>query len=402
MRKSIRNCHRKRIKPGKMHGGGDERPAQRTETVPHTLPFISATRNTIMTPAVESFLAGTPVVPSMDVMSPDFSPETFARAYDTFRVVHLRNVRPHKAGDTITWQSLSSIFQKLHADDQKTWCVETKEDADERILPRSFLDSQGDALRAYCSFLIQNDKVALADTLPKLPLAELDLVKGCAYESAIWVFFGRNPLSSSASDLDGRPEHTDSVSHDGTWHYQLSGRKVWTIRASPSMKRNLDQRFAGDWDETQRLTVSVEQGDVLVINTRLWFHQTTIPPQQPPSVSYARDFCFTADDAPVVQDAHMTNVDGLYATEDIEEGTILFREDDMPSCELHRATLQVSNCEVVELDDGTSAVVSTRNIAAGEFFTVPDSDDDDEEDDHDHDDAGSNDGSDQADDSSSQ
>jgi hypothetical protein len=80
----------------------------------------------------------------------------------------------------------------------------------------------------------------------------------------------------------------------------------------------------------------------------------------------------------------MTNVDGLYATNDIEEGTIVFKEADMPDCELHRSK-DNPNCQVVELNDGSGvcAVVSLRPIAAGEFFCVPESSDEYEEGDYD-------------------
>jgi U3 small nucleolar RNA-associated protein 6 len=44
----------------------------------------------------------------------------------------------------------------------------------------------------------------------------------------------------------------------------------------------------------------------------------------------------------------MTNVDGLYATEDIAAGTILFREKEMPDCQLHRSK-ENPNCEVIEM-----------------------------------------------------
>lgn len=50
----------------------------------------------------------------------------------------------------------------------------------------------------------------------------------------------------------------------------------------------------------------------------------------------------------------------------------------MPDCELHRSATG-ANCEVVELEDGTGAVVSTRDITSGEFFCVPESDSETEE-----------------------
>jgi hypothetical protein len=64
----------------------------------------------------------------------------------------------------------------------------------------------------------------------------------------------------------------------------------------------------------------------------------------------------------------MTNLDGLHATNAIEADTIIFTEADLPDCELYIS--KAPNCEVVELEDGKSAVVSIRNIAIGEFFCV--------------------------------
>ena len=86
----------------------------------------------------------------------------------------------------------------------------------------------------------------------------------------------------------------------------------------------------------------------------------------------------------------MTNLDGLYANCDIEEATVIFRESEMPDCELHRSSIS-PNCEVVELEDGTSAVVSTRPIAAGEFFSVAESSSSSEDDEEEGDDDEQND-----------
>lgn len=118
-------------------------------------------------------------------------------------------------------------------------------------------------------------------------------------------------------------------------------------------------------------------------------------------MSYARDFFLrrpSGGGAVTSQKADssslgmtMTNLDGLYANCDIEEATIIFRESEMPDCELHRSSIN-PNCEVVELEDGTSAVVSTRPIMAGEFFSTAESssseDEEEEEEDDDDDDHG--------------
>ncbi len=105
-------------------------------------------------------------------------------------------------------------------------------------------------------------------------------------------------------------------------------------------------------------------------------------------MSRRRDSQQTTEDDPVlgkqsveinVDDGrNMKNVDGVYAIDDIDEGTILFKESDMPDCELHRSATN-PNCQVVDLDDGTQAVVSTRKIIAGEFFCTPESSDEEEE-----------------------
>ena len=68
----------------------------------------------------------------------------------------------------------------------------------------------------------------------------------------------------------------------------------------------------------------------------------------------------------------MSNVDATYATNDIEEGDIIFTEDTLPDGELGRS--ENPNCQVVELEDGTQAVVAVREIKSGEFLCVADSD----------------------------
>ena len=196
----------------------------------------------------------------------------------------------------------------------------------------------------------------------------------------MWFFFGRNPIGNV--NMDGRPEHTDAISHSGTWHYQLSGCKRWLVRPTTDL---IKQHTYLDESSARTFCADCKEGDVLMINTRLWFHQTVIPPQRTPSVSYARDFrlinigkkqstSMPAND----ESCTMTNVDGIYATADISLGTIIFTEGDMPDCELHRSSTD-PNCEVVELEDGTKALIASRPISSGEFFCVPESSDDEED-----------------------
>jgi U3 small nucleolar RNA-associated protein 6 len=232
--------------------------------------------------------------------------------------------------------------------------------------------------------LIQKDTQVLQETLKRLPFCEFHN-KDWSYAPCLWFFVGRSSNVEGHDDLQGRPEHTDSVSHDGTWHYQLSGTKRWYLRPTEELLQT------GVLPDSTSVCIDCEEGDVLVVNTRLWWHRTVIPRQPNPSISYARDFYMTPttratttldgdDDDPPTS---MSNVDGLYAANDVEEGTIIFTEDDMPDCELPHSTIN-PNCEVVELEDGTHALVSCRKICAGEFFCVAENDatsDNDQEDD---------------------
>jgi len=190
--------------------------------------------------------------------------------------------------------------------------------------------------RGYCSFLLRDDSdsavtrfsetveslmmrresgnVTAADDDPSkvigLPRSLLSPAKKAPEEAATaetrggdgvrlaphyWIFAGYNPLISCGNDdddcndgwLSGRPEHTDSIEGiDGTFHHQLLGGKTWRLRPT----RELRDRCDGVFDRAllDRYEIHVEEGDVLVVNTRLWWHSTAIPPSGW-SVSYARD-----------------------------------------------------------------------------------------------------------------
>mmetsp|Transcript_22835 Transcript_22835/g.35227 ORF Transcript_22835/g.35227 Transcript_22835/m.35227 type:complete len:435 (+) Transcript_22835:50-1354(+) len=371
---------------------------------------------------------------------------SFLDTFHTYKAVFLPQILKNgvsstctqNEGQRISWDKLMNLFGELNEDDKASWCIENsggKNKTEENTSPNEFLNphekpvnrnqnqeknaAQNDNhARGYCSFLVQHDAEVKKNTIERLPLSELpfsgDKEKFVwKYGPSIWFFFGRNPKRSADNtankDLQGRPEHTDSVSHDGTWHYQLSGRKIWYLRPTAQLLKHFEEvggkQMAGEWSKasssSNSIKIECKEGDVLVVNTRLWWHRTVIPTQNEPSVSYARDFFLN-----MIKDGNhqvipasnnidnrssekssdnnddacggMTNVDGLYASDDIEVGTVIFTEHDMPDCELHRSSNN-PNCDVVELEDGTSAVVSTRDIATGEFFCVPESDDEEEE-----------------------
>ena len=312
-----------------------------------------------------------------------------------------------------TWKNVDGLFRSLQQD-RESWCVENSaaNKDDNRSKPGSFLvtdqndndnDNDNDTTKGtqagYCSFLLQRDKTILDETLERLPVSEIPgNDKQWHHGPCVWFFFGRNPAGDTI--LQGRPEHTDSVSHDGTWHYQLSGTKRWHLRPTDELQRLVEREHGIRLDTARAFVVDCHQGDVLIVNTRLWWHRTQIPVQPHPSVSYARDFYFRKDQElservgvdpesqstePVAGSttdkatgaSHMTNVDGVYASKDIPEGEIIFTEKEMPDGEMHRS--KQPNCVVAELEDGTNAVMARRPIASGEFLSVADSSDEESE-----------------------
>lgn len=346
-------------------------------------------------------------VPQINVLPTDSN--LLQAVYSTFHVLYIKAPEVVTVGGTnttMTWKNLQSVFDSLGPKDQETWCIETK-GSDKTYTPHEFLQPKVTQDRGYCSFLVQKKPTVVEGSPSQLSLPLEQLTEDWSQGDCTWIFFGRNVLvggggSAAADDdnndrgvVEGRPEHTDAVSHDGTWHYQLSGRKTWFLRPTLELIHSSEAVGVGI-DPTLILEVSCQEGDILVVNTRLWWHRTEIPPQHVPSVSYARDFFFTQDKR---EQTLMSNVDGMYAVTDIEEGTIVLREEDVPDCELHRSK-DNPNCQVVMLEDeDVYAVVSIRPIKAGEFFCIAESEDDDEEeeDDDDDDDGSDLDGGDESD-----
>jgi hypothetical protein len=252
----------------------------------------------------------------------------------------------------VSLEWLHSLYGKLTRD-VESFTVENK--AADNVGAAQFLSSAHPA-RGYCSFIVQKDRDALAELLEHHPYPQLP-VEGLQYVDAVWVFVARN--GSADETLAGRPPHTDSLQEDGTFHYQALGSKLWTLSSQHGSH-----------------VVTVQRGDLFVIDTKTWLHSTQIAPQAGEfSVSLARDFCLPGRRKPE-EGADLTNVDGPYAVEPIEAGTILFRADECPDIELGRST--DPNCELVEIDDDL-AIVSLRDIAPGEFFCIAPSSDEEGE-----------------------
>ena len=383
----------------------------------------------------------------------------FEELYGPYQALHIRGYVPDSActSDKFHASDIQSLFETLNSQDKESWCIEnelsnnsnnsqTADGAkDTQLSPVEFLSVSNTRQRGYCSFLVQHSKKEMNKLfLNRLPMVHLPVIESTAdgstntmkvnYGPCLWFFFGKNynDCASSPTTLKGRVEHTDSVTHDGTWHYQLSGTKIWRLRPTVELVQRIDmhtkqqqkkkctagikRKMDDDTDsevllhnnneeatnsDKKYIEVECKEGDIIFLNTRLWWHSTLIPPQDTPCISYARDIYFQSsdtsdscdldkksdyidvqEDTNSKQQSSMANVDGTYAAEDIEADTILFTEQTMPDCELHRSKTN-PNCRVVELDDDKTgesymAVVSLRNITAGEFFSLLESDDEDD------------------------
>lgn len=382
--------------------------------------------------------------------------EHFQTIYSKFQIAYIPSVDKKlcslNGNSNFKLQDFLDVFNKLIPEDKDTWTEETwdvprkETNGLECRNPGAFLDTKAiissvncHPRRGYCSFIVQNDKEQLERLLGELPIVHLPVLLDpeeasvgkenigmtmkqqlvpMNYGPGLWIFFGWN-IGENESDLQGRKEHTDAIHHDGTFHYQMSGVKDWHVRPTNellfkridvAMEEEEEDELLHAWRREEReqeddkiqqtrtkLDIRCSKGDMIIINTRLWWHSTTLPSMSGkafcssktsddnnsiieacvPSVSYARDI-YTGENYDKVDNlekqTHLTNVDGLYAANDIEAGTILFRESEMPDCELHR-TRSNPNCELVQLEDGEGAVISCRDIKAGEFFCILESDD---------------------------
>lgn len=98
-------------------------------------------------------------------------------------------------------------------------------------------------------------------------------------------------------------------------------------------------------DNRVRCRIECQQGDLLFVNTRLWWHATQLPETltfpDGLSISYARDFVCPSLELPGnnrnnadIEETRMTNVDGVYASRNVRRGDIVLTEDELPNCAL--------------------------------------------------------------------
>lgn len=336
--------------------------------------------------------------------------------YREHQVVHIRGCKPfcHSVrADTFGMSSIRRLFAAAPAMVNQTFSGEAESPTDHGHCSLSAAAVLGAEICPdgcwYVSFIAQGGaegrgrEKAAEELRQSLPFHEPPLQPvGTEMDQTdpVWIFIGRN--TSRDEKLVGRPEHTDDVSHDGTWHYQCEGSKTWYLRPANTAEwgntaihiepgNEAADKSAQFGDGINRLKVVVEEGDIIMLNTRVWWHQTRIPftSKRRLSLSYARDFYCdsmkhvqpdTTSSARVSKakqksDEQYSNVVGLYATRELAAGEVVLTENELPDCSLPRS--DEPNCEVTELEDGTGALVALEDIHYGEYFTIAPSDSED-------------------------
>lgn len=269
-----------------------------------------------------------------------------------------------------TIELIRETYESCSPKDKESWNVENKGKGHDISSPSNFLSCMTDPESGgnndgYCSFVLQDNsnhsvsnftermegllgKIygettngSKENTLPHSLLltttknstkTSSDLVPTIAPH--YWVFLGRN--NDHNEWLPGRREHTDLIQHDGTFHHQLVGGKLWKLRPTLELRQLCDEQH--DTALLDSYEILVQEGDVFVINTRLWWHQTELPPGW--SVSYARDLYLdpkgcakTNQDETIDRDESapesVSNREVSWASGFIEKGTTLVVADEI-------------------------------------------------------------------------
>jgi hypothetical protein len=210
-------------------------------------------------------------VPIFDVQS--ISSEAALLFYWKNQILH---VRTGQGESHAPLQGLLAAFQKYPEAIQRHWTIENAGRGGGRPLTAdSFLNGKARFCgQFYISTILQGADDIAGDFLQSCPTQELPFVQSWGtfeHSLPVWVFVGCNTFNE---DMQGRPEHTDDVQHSGTWHYQMAGSKTWFIRPFSEHR---------DWvgkapllRSCRSLKVTCQAGDIFLINTRLWWHRTSI------------------------------------------------------------------------------------------------------------------------------
>jgi hypothetical protein len=365
------------------------------------------------------------IFPGLKEFSGDSDSMSFKDLSDYYRnnqICLVRNARGKDWKRTFGVDDLRKLYESEPSIVEKSFCVENSSGEISHLNAKTCFGSVTEQVEMsnamiktkdveanwYCSFIAQKvdgkGSKAMLELESKLPLRSFGEIKGISELSLslrsthkttapIWIFVG---VPDPSRAMPGRKEHIDSIQHDGTWHLQVSGAKTWKLRPAESQEWNgVDSGCAPQLAPGCRhLEVTLREGDFLAVNTRLWWHSTIVEPGEV-CFSYARDFydstlspsssrCSSAQNKEILEDREFTNVEGVYATRDLNEGDVVLSEHELPDCSLGRSN--EPNCEVGESEDGILVLVAIKNIHTGDWLTVAESSDEESEEEGDDDD----------------
>ena len=92
--------------------------------------------------------------------------------------------------NNLDWRDLSDLFSTLNEKDKSSWCIENEDDTcpdanhpgvflqqhDTNTNANANTNANTDQKRGYCSFILQNDKPILKQTLSRLPHTHLPIL----------------------------------------------------------------------------------------------------------------------------------------------------------------------------------------------------------------------------------
>jgi hypothetical protein len=210
-------------------------------------------------------------VPIFDAQS--MSSEAALKYYWKHQFLHIRTGH---AESLAPLQGLFMAFEKNPEAIERHWTIENAGRGGRRLLtaPAFFNCKVRFGGQFYVSTILQGTDGIAEDFLRLCPTQELPFVQDWGtfeHSLPVWVFVGCNTMKEA---MQGRPEHTDDVQHSGTWHYQMAGTKTWFIRPLSEHRDWLGK--APVLRGCTSLEVTCQAGDIFIINTRLWWHRTSI------------------------------------------------------------------------------------------------------------------------------
>lgn len=254
-------------------------------------------------------------------------------------------------------------FLKEHASPcQKSWTVENQGDCNKESLPTPLSLASTTNESFYVSTIVhREDDSAFQSFTQNLP--KFEVFDDLHFTSGAWLFLGHPGAGKKRKrNMVGRAEHVDEVTHSGTFHIQVAGNKVWWIRPHPELfgdeLPDLSTIPGAEKSETTkswRLKVEVEEGDIFVLNTKIWYHYTELPPSEW-SISIAHDFFLP-----------------IPSPENFSEGDVIYDEDEIPD-EMPRS--DSPNCAMAEVEGDDDAdeimivLVALQSIREGDFLSV--------------------------------